>query len=80
MRFDNSIVREANRLRESIQRNPKFPTVDHGESVAILVWYTFLRDHSAYEGIPVEELARMQLEAFLAHAREHIAMMRPGEH
>jgi len=70
MTFNQHITARANQLRIRIQNDSTLPTVDHGESVAILLWWTFLLDHSHYTGVPVEKLAREQLEAFIAHADE----------
>lgn len=80
MNFGDQVVKTTNTIRITIQRHPKLPTVDHGESVAILLWWSFLKDHSAHEGIPVEELARTQLEAFIEFARKNLYVHRDGMH
>lgn len=80
MNFDNNIVDIANCLREIIQHDPSLPTVDHGESVAILMWWSFLLDHSRAEGIPIATVAREQLESFIPVAIKHFNICRPGEH
>lgn len=76
MKFNPTIIAAANRIRVEVQNDPQLPTVDHGESVAILLWWMFLRDHSFHEGLPVDRLARDQLESFIAWAREHLDMVR----
>lgn len=80
MKFTRNIVAASNDLRGRVQRAPDLPTIDHGESVAILLWWGFLLDHSSHQGIPVEQLARQQLEAFIPWARTNFFMVRPGEH
>jgi len=73
--FDQPTVALANELRKRIQVETK--TVDTGESVALLLWFTFIQDHARYHGHSTKQLARAQLEAFLsiadrfAVARDH---------
>ena len=74
MTFNDHILGKVNDLRALIQYDPTLPTVDHGESVAIALWYTFLLDHSRSTGMPVKKLAREQLAAFLAKSDQIVRM------
>lgn len=75
MHFDPQIVAVANKLRKEIQRSTK--TIDDGESIALLLWYTFIQDHASFTGHNPKELSHIQLQAFLEIAgqftqvREH---------
>lgn len=75
MEFDSAIVKRANALRVLIQRDPGLPTVDHGESVSILVWWMFLMDHAKTQGLDVKDLAHHQLEAFIDAMADKLSMV-----
>lgn len=63
MRFDENTVALANDLRRQVQESTK--TIDDGESVMLLAWYTFVLDHARAMGREPKALAESQLAAFL---------------
>lgn len=63
MKFNEKAVELTNELRRKVQRDTK--TVDDGESVSILLWWTFIQDHARCQGIEPKALAVHQLKAFL---------------
>lgn len=75
MKFNSDICRMVNDLRFQIQ--VQTGTIDEGESVSILLWWTFIKDHASCHGFDPKQLAMKQLEAFLDNtdlielAREH---------
>lgn len=66
MKFNRKAIDLANDLRERVQK--RTATIDDGESVAILLWWSFICDHAKCHGLKPEELAKAQLDAFTKYA------------
>lgn len=74
MKFTAATAALVNKLRREIQR--KTVTIDDGESVSILLWWTFINDHARHMGKEPKQLAREQLEHFLDAADRLITIRR----
>jgi hypothetical protein len=74
MNFTDKNVDISNDLRKVIQRRTK--TIDDGESVAIMLLWSFFKDHAECHGLDVEWLAREQLDAFIEYARKNLDIVR----
>jgi len=72
MKFGNDVFVLANRLRQSVQHETL--TIDDGESVSLLLWWTFILEHATAMDIDPNKLALDQLEAFLTYAVPAISL------
>jgi hypothetical protein len=73
MRIDRKVVRLSNKLRQKIQRSTV--DIDEGESVSILLWWTFIVDHARCHDLDPKALAREQLEAFIDGAADNVQVV-----
>jgi len=64
MVFNDQSLSAANIARAQIQGSTK--TIAEGEAAAITTWWTFIVDHAMAHSIDPAELAKEQLEAFIA--------------
>jgi hypothetical protein len=62
----------ANKIRLYIQSST--PTIGDGESVAMIVLWSFIIEHAKAHAVDREALARSQLDSFIEFARESIVM------
>ncbi len=70
MRLSESNFELANELRKVIQE--KTETISDGEGVALFLLWGFLMDHARIQGIDINELARGQMESFIAYAKNNL--------
>ncbi|HEY0845049.1 MAG TPA: hypothetical protein VGE12_06755 [Noviherbaspirillum sp.] len=70
MRLSESNLELANELRKLVQE--KTETISDGEGVALFLLWGFLADHARIQGLDIDQLARGQMEAFIAFAKERM--------
>lgn len=76
MRLSEANLDLANELRKLVQE--KTETISDGEGVALFLLWGFLNDHARIQGLNVDELARGQLDSFIAFAKAN--MREDGAH
>ena len=74
MTFNDEVAALANELRVSLQA--RTGTVDDAESVAILLWWSFILDHAKHTGRDPAALARAQVKAFISFAQRELSLQR----
>lgn len=70
MRLSEANFELANELRKVVQE--KTETISDGEGVALFLLWGFLADHARIQGLDLNELARDQMESFIAFANENL--------
>ena len=63
MNIDDKAIAKANKFRKQLQSETE--TIDEAESVAILLWLSFVKDHAVVANLELDSLAPAQLGAFL---------------
>lgn len=70
MRLSEQNLELANELRQIVQE--KTETISDGEGVAMFLLWGFLMDHVKVQGNDINDLARAQLESFIAYANDNL--------
>lgn len=70
MRLSEANLELADELRKLVQE--KTETISDGEGVALFLLWGFLSDHARIQGLDIGELARGQMESFIAFAKANL--------
>lgn len=73
MNISDKNVALANELRAIVHKRTQL--VSDGEGIAMILLWSFLADHARIHTCDIADLARDQLEAFIAYADTHLKIV-----